>query len=77
MTDQEHLSRGPTEGTRAIMRRLDSVRDFEWDRGMYYPRRWDPSFGEFMTFEELFHYPIVHFRHHQRQLSARAHARKV
>ena len=54
----------------AIVRRLDSVGDDEWGRGMYYPRRWDPTFGEFMTFEDLFHYPVKHFRHHLRHLSA-------
>jgi DinB superfamily len=56
----------------AILGKLDSVQDVEWDQGMYYPRRWDPSFGEFMTFEQLFHYPVAHFSHHQRHLSAGA-----
>jgi hypothetical protein len=54
---------------RAILRRLDSLGGDEWCLGMYYPRRWDPTFGEFMTIEELFRYPGAHFRHHLRHLS--------
>jgi DinB family protein len=54
---------------RAILRRLDALADDEWARGMYYPRRWDPIFGDFMTFEDLFRYPGAHFRHHLRHLS--------
>jgi DinB superfamily len=54
----------------AILCNLDSVREGEWETGMYYPLRWDPTFDEFVTFEELFHYPTAHFRHHLRQLSA-------
>jgi hypothetical protein len=53
----------------AILRKVDSVDPAEWPRGMYYPRRWDPTFGEFMTFEELFEYPIAHFERHMRHLA--------
>jgi hypothetical protein len=36
---------------------------------MNYPLRWDPDFGEFMTFERLFRYPTQHFQRHLAQLS--------
>lgn len=57
---------------RAIRKHLDAVRDEDWARGMYYPRQWDPRFGEYATFEELFRYPIIHFEHHVAQLRASA-----
>jgi hypothetical protein len=56
----------------AIVRRLDSVHDDEWQTGMYYPRRWDPTFGEFMTYNDLFRYPVKHFSRHLRHLSPAA-----
>ena len=54
---------------RSILRKVDSMKDDDWGRGMNYPRRWDPDFGEFMTFERLFRYPTLHFRRHLAQLS--------
>lgn len=65
----ERLGRKYERVHAAILRKLDTVRDDEWDAGMYYPRRWDPTFGEFMTFAELFRYPVAHFRGHLRHLS--------
>jgi len=57
---------------RSILRKVGSLRDDEWGRGMHYPVRWDPAFGEFMTYESLFRYPTQHFRRHLGQLSAGA-----
>ena len=54
---------------RSILRKVDSIMDDDWGRGMNYPRRWDPEFGEFMTFEHLFRYPTQHFQRHVAQLS--------
>ena len=54
---------------RSILRKVDSVQDDEWGRGMNYPRRWDPDFGECMTVERLFRYPTQHFQRHLTQLS--------
>jgi hypothetical protein len=54
---------------RSILRQVDSIKDDDWGRGMSYPRRWDPDFGAFMTFESLFRYPTQHFRRHRAQLS--------
>ncbi len=36
---------------------------------MYYPTRWDANFGEFMTVEELFRYPVTHFNYHLGQIA--------
>jgi len=54
---------------RSILRKVDSMEDDDWGRGMNYPRRWDPDFGDFMTFEHLFRYPTQHFQRHRAQLS--------
>jgi len=50
---------------RSILHKIDSIEDDDWGRGMNYPVRWDPDFGEFMTFERLFRYPTQHFRRHR------------
>ena len=55
----------------SLVRQVNSIRDEEWQRGMYYPTRWDPNFSEFMTLEKLLYYPVIHFRFHQNQLSYR------
>lgn len=55
---------------RTILRNLDSIHGERWHAGMHYPRRWDPTFREFMTFEDLLAYPSEHFAHHVRHLSA-------
>jgi DinB family protein len=52
----------------SLLKAVGSIQDEEWKRGMYYPTRWDPNFSKFMTIEELFHYPIVHFNHHLGQI---------
>jgi hypothetical protein len=52
----------------AIMRRLDSIRDHEWELVMPYPTRWDSRFRPDMRLEDLFAYPVAHLRHHRTQL---------
>jgi hypothetical protein len=56
----------------ALERQLASIRDEEWGRGMYYPTKWDPNFGEFMTLRQLFHYPVAHFALHRDQIRLNA-----
>jgi len=53
----------------SLLKKLSSIADEEWDRGMYYPTRWDSNFSEFMTLEKLFHYPVIHFNFHLEQLT--------
>lgn len=55
---------------RSILKKVDSLRDDQWAAGMHYPRRWDPTFADFMTLEALFKYPPAHLEHHSSQLSA-------
>ncbi|MEP6850493.1 MAG: DinB family protein [Acidobacteriota bacterium] len=55
---------------RSILEKVNSLGDDQWTAGMHYPRRWDPTFGDFMTFEALFKYPPAHFEHHLSHLSA-------
>ncbi len=53
---------------RWLLKKAASIGDAEWKRGMYYPTRWDSNFGEFMTVEELFRYPVTHFNYHLGQI---------
>jgi hypothetical protein len=51
------------------LRTVSQLRPEEWQRGMWYPSRWDPLFPDYMTTEDLLRYPVVHMRFHVDQLS--------
>ncbi len=53
----------------SLLKQVNSIRADEWQRGMYYPIKWDSNFDEFMTLEKLFHYPIIHFNFHMGQIA--------
>jgi hypothetical protein len=53
----------------SLLNRVNSIKDSEWGRGMYYPTKWDPNFEEFMTLEKLCHYPVTHFNFHMTQIT--------
>jgi len=53
----------------SLLKQVDSIGGDEWQRGMYYPVKWDSNFDEFMTLEKLFHYPVVHFNFHLGQIA--------
>jgi hypothetical protein len=53
----------------ALLKQLHSVGESELRRGMYFPTRWDPDFKEFMTLEEQFRYPVIHFNFHLKQIA--------
>ena len=53
----------------SLLRQVDSIKDDEWQHGMYYPTKWDSNFDEFMTLEKLFHYPVIHFNIHLKQIA--------
>jgi len=53
----------------SLLKQIHSIREEEWQRGMYYPFKWDPNFSEFMTLEKLFLYPIAHFNFHRSQIA--------
>jgi DinB family protein len=53
----------------SLVQQVDSIKDDEWQRGMYYPIRWDSNFSEFMTLEKLLHYPVNHFNFHLDQIA--------
>ena len=53
----------------SLLKQVASIRDEDWQRGMYYPTRWDSNFSEFMTLEKLFRYPVIHFNFHLNQIS--------
>ncbi len=53
----------------SLVRKINSIQEDEWGRGMYYPTKWDENFDEFMTLEKLFHYPVRHFNFHLKQIN--------
>lgn len=53
----------------SLLKQAASIKDEEWERGMYYPTRWDSNFSDFMTLEKLFHYPVIHFNFHLKQIA--------
>ena len=53
----------------SILEVLDSIPDEEMKLGMHYPSKWDQLFSEYMTLEEIFYYPIRHFRFHIKQIA--------
>ena len=53
----------------SLLKQVDSIKDNEWQHGMYYPTHWDSNFDEFMTLEKLFHYPVIHFNFHLDQIA--------
>ena len=53
----------------SLLKKIDSIADDEWGRGMYYPTKWDSNFSEFMTLEKLFYYPVIHFNFHLEQIA--------
>lgn len=53
----------------SLLKKVDSIKDDEWEHGMYYPTRWDSNFDEFMTLERLFLYSVIHFNFHLTQIS--------
>jgi mycothiol maleylpyruvate isomerase-like protein len=53
----------------SLLGKVNSIKEQEWERGMYYPTKWDSNFSEFMTLEKLFHYPVIHFNVHLEQIA--------
>ena len=53
----------------SLLKKAASIKDEEWEHGMYYPTKWDANFSEFMTLEKLFHYPVIHFNFHLNQIA--------
>jgi hypothetical protein len=53
----------------SLLKKIDSIKEDEWERGMHYPTKWDANFDEFMTLEKLFHYPVTHFNFHRTQIA--------
>ena len=63
-----------------LIRRYDALHDYAFravvktrpadlQRGMYYPRRWDPMFSGYMTMGDVLRYPLIHMTHHLGQLA--------
>ena len=53
----------------SLVRKVNSLHEDEWERGMFYPTKWDANFDEFMTLEKLFYYPVIHFNFHMNQIA--------
>jgi hypothetical protein len=53
---------------KSIENRVKHIKNEDWQKGMYYPNKWDSNFDEFMTLEKLMNYPKNHFEFHKTQL---------
>ena len=65
----ERIGRRYDDAHRSAIRMLERVKDEEWSDGMHYPSKWDPLFAGYMTLEDVFRYPVKHFRFHVNQIS--------
>lgn len=49
---------------------LQVIPEEELKRGMYYPTKWDPvTFKDYMTLEDIFRIPTLHFTFHLQQIA--------
>jgi hypothetical protein len=53
----------------SLKKKVQSIKEEEWEHGMYYPTKWDSNFTEFKTLEKLLHYPVIHCNFHIGQIS--------
>ena len=53
----------------ALAASLDREPERELGRCMPFPTSWDPYFATFMSREDLYRYPVLHYRHHRAQLT--------
>lgn len=67
--DRETVAQRYDRAQMSIVKSLEHLQATAWQLGMYYPRRWDPRFKEYMRIEDLVRYPIHHQRHHLDQLN--------
>jgi hypothetical protein len=51
-----------------IVNMLNSSTETDLATGMYYPQRWDPLFGNYVTLGDLFQYPSAHLLSHLKQV---------
>jgi uncharacterized damage-inducible protein DinB len=70
--DRDTLARRYDRVHRSLRGKLDHLRAADWQLGMYYPRRWDPRFKEYMRIGDVVRYTIHHQRHHLDQLRSTA-----
>ncbi|WP_034807132.1 DinB family protein [Intrasporangium oryzae] len=52
-----------------LCRRLEVEPERGLHRVMPFPTRWDPYFTATMTLEDVYAYPVLHYRHHRAQLT--------
>jgi hypothetical protein len=53
---------------KSLENKVKNINNEDWQKGMYYPNKWDSNFDEFMTLEKLMNYQIIHFEFHKTQL---------
>ena len=53
----------------SLHRHLDHESPAALQRRMPFPSRWDPYFADWMSLADAYHYPTLHFDHHERQLT--------
>jgi hypothetical protein len=53
---------------RRTLRIINTIPEAEWQRGMYFPWKWDGLFQDYMTLAQICTYPSRHFLAHREQL---------
>jgi hypothetical protein len=53
----------------ALKRKLAREHEYALRHGMHFPTRWDPFFKNFMTLQDVYRYPRLHFDFHKHQLT--------
>jgi hypothetical protein len=53
---------------KSLKNKVKNISNEDWQKGVYYPNKWDANFDEFMTLEKLMNYPKIHFEFHTTQL---------
>ena len=54
-----------------LLKSIEGLQEEEWEHcGMYAPTQWDPvSFQDYMTLEDIFRMPLLHFTFHLKQIA--------
>lgn len=67
--DHRRMGRVCDRTIAALVASLEREPEERLARGMPFPTSWDPYFTAFMTLEEVYRYPVLHYRHHRAQLT--------
>lgn len=67
--DHTRMGRLADHTVHALVRSLRAEPEARLHRRMPFPTTWDPYFRPSMSLEEVYAYPVLHYRHHRAQLT--------